>query len=141
MAHKIVKAPELFEEAYVPLIVPYWEQHISELENCVRPALFQEKPMHAWLFGQPGSGKTPAAKFVLRKLSRDGRVASIYINCLEHNSYHAVLDKLVRELRILGAEKLNTPFKLERFRHFVGTRPFIIILAEIDQPKGRKGTR
>ena len=135
MAHEIVKIPDLLEEAHVPLIVFHREQHTAELENCLKPALSMNKPIHAWLFGQPGTGKTLVSKFILRKLSKDGRLGGIYINCWEHNTYYAVLDELVRKLRILGAEKLNTSFKLERFRQFVGTRPFIIILDEIDQPK------
>jgi len=62
-------------------------------------------------------------------------VKGVYINCWEHNSYYSVLDKLVRELRILGAEKLNTSFKLERLRQFMGNMPFLIVLDEIDMPK------
>jgi Cdc6-like AAA superfamily ATPase len=35
----------------------------------------------------------------------------------------------------VGAEKLNTAFKLERFRNFVGSRPFVIVLDEVDQAR------
>jgi cell division control protein 6 len=38
-------------------------------------------------------------------------------------------------LKILGAEKMNTAFKLERFHQFIGKKPFVIILDEIDQVK------
>lgn len=69
-------------------------------------------------FGRPGTGKTLTAKFILRKIEREAYISSVYVNCWEHNSYYSVLDKLVRELRILGAEKLNTSFKLERLERF-----------------------
>ena len=59
----------------------------------------------------------------------------VYINCWEQNSYYSVLDKLVRELRILGAEKLNTSYKMERLEQFIGKKPFVIVLDEIDLPK------
>jgi len=131
----IVKKPDLLEEAHIPSIVSYREREIAELENCLKPALSQNRPIHVWLYGRPGTGKTLVAKYVLQEMSKSGKLGGIYINCWEHNSHYAVLDKLVRELRILGAEKLNASFKLERFRHFVGKRPFIIILDEIDQPK------
>lgn len=62
----------------------------------------------------------------------------IYINCWEHNSYYSVLDKIVRESRILGAEKLNTSYKLERIGKFIGKIPFVIVLDEIDQPKAKE---
>jgi len=135
MRQEIVRKPDLLDEAYIPQIIPYRDRQISDLEECLRPALSQEKPMNAWLTGPPGSGKTLVVKFVLKKFSKDGRLGGIYVNCWEHNSYYAVLDKLVRELHVLGAEKLNTSFKLERLRQFVGAKPFVIILDEIDQPK------
>lgn len=132
---KIVRNPEMLDDAYVVSSVSARDLQIQELISCLRPALEGKRPVHAWLHGRPGTGKTLVAKFVMRQLSRQGNLAGIYVNCWEHNSYYAVLDKLVRELRILGAEKLNTSFKLERFRLFVGSRPFVIILDEIDQTR------
>ncbi len=132
---RIIKNAEMLNDAYLignPLARDF---QLKELTSCLRPALEGKKPAHAWLYGRPGTGKTLVAKFVLRELSREGLLGGIYVNCWENNSYYAVLDKLVRELRILGAEKLNTAFKLERFRNFVGSRPFVIVLDEVDQAR------
>ena len=131
----VVTNPDLLNEAYVPPDIPAREPQIQELAACLSPALKKKKPLHAWVFGRPGTGKTLTAKFILRRIEREAYVAGVYVNCWEHNSYYSVLDKLVRELRILGAEKLNTSFKLERLEQFLGLRPFIIVLDEIDQPK------
>lgn len=132
--HGIVKKPDLLEEAHIPSTVRYRDREISELASCLKPALSQNRPIHVWLYGKPGTGKTLVAKHVLQDMSKSGKLGGIYINCWEYASHYAVMDKLVRELRILGAEKLSTSFKLERFRDFVGKRPFVIILDEIDQP-------
>jgi cell division control protein 6 len=107
---KIIKNAEMLDDAYVVGNVCARDFQIQELISCLHPALKGEKPVHAWLYARPGTGKTLVAKFVLRDLSREGRLGGIYVNCWENNSYYAVLDKLVRELRILGAEKLNTAF-------------------------------
>jgi Cdc6-like AAA superfamily ATPase len=93
------------------------------------------KPLHIWLYGESGTGKTLVARYILKKLHKEAYVNGIYVNCWEYNSYYSILDKLIRELRILGAEKLNTAFKLERLQQFIGKKPFIIILDEIDQVK------
>ena len=132
---KIVKNSEMLNDAYVVSNLLGRDLQLKELTSCLYPALEGKKPWHVWLHGRPGTGKTLVAKYVLMNLSREGNIRGIRVNCWEHNSYYAVLDKLVRELRILGAEKLNSSFKLERLRLFVGTRPFVIILDEIDQPK------
>ncbi len=131
----IVRNPDLLNETYIPPHIPAREPHINELTFCLRPAAQNKKPTHAWLYGPPGTGKTLIAKYILKKIEKDAGVSGVYINCWEQNSYYSVLDKLVRELRILGAEKLNTSFKLERLERFLGKTPFVIVLDEIDLPK------
>jgi orc1/cdc6 family replication initiation protein len=130
----VVTNPDILNETFVPPDIPAREPQIQELAFCLSPALKKKKPMHAWVFGRPGTGKTLTAKFILRKIEREAYVNGVYVNCWEHNSYYSVLDKLVRELRILGADKLNTSYKLERLEAYLINKPFIIVLDEIDQP-------
>jgi len=132
---KIIRNADMLDDSCVVNNIHARDLQIEELSSCLIPCLNGKKPIHAWLFGRPGTGKTLVAKFVLRKLGKEGSLAGICVNCWEHNSYYAVLDKLVGELRILGAEKLNTSFKLERFRLFLGSRPLVIILDQIDQAR------
>ena len=131
----IVRNPDLLNETYIPPHIPAREPHINELTFCLKPAAQKKKPTHAWLYGPPGTGKTLIAKYILKKIEKDAGIRGVYVNCWEQNSYYSVLDKLVRELRILGAEKLNTSYKLERLEAYLGNTPFVIVLDEIDQPK------
>jgi cell division control protein 6 len=131
----IVKNPDLLKETYIPPRIPAREPHIAELACCLKPATSRRKPTHAWLYGLPGTGKTLIAKYILAKIEKEAGVRGVYFNCWEQNSYYSVLDKIVRELRILGAEKLNTSFKLERLELYLGKTPFVIVLDEIDLPK------
>jgi cell division control protein 6 len=125
----------ILSEGYFPKDITSREFQVEELLGCLRPAYKKQKPIHSWLFGPPGTGKTLVSKFILKKIEKEAYVKGIYINCWEYNSYYSVLDFLVRELRILGAEKLNTSFKLERFRQYMGDKPFLIVLDEIDHIK------
>jgi orc1/cdc6 family replication initiation protein len=131
----MVTKPDMLYETYFPAKVTGREMHVKDISFCLEPAVRKMKPMHAWLYGESGTGKTLVARYILKKFQREAFVDGVYINCWENNSYYSVLDKLVRELRILGAEKLNTAFKLERFQQFIGKKPFIVILDEIDQAK------
>ena len=97
------------------------------------PSLRGRNPMHVWIYGKPGTGKTATCKFLLNKIEKEYNMRGLYINCWENNSFFAVLDKIVRELRILGAEKLNTSFKLERLQIHLKKKPFILFLDEIDK--------
>lgn len=131
----MVTKPDRFQENYFPAYITGREMQIKEISYCLEPAIRKMKPEHAWIYGESGTGKTLVAKYILRKYQKEAYADGVYINCWENNSFFSVLDKLVRELRILGAEKLNISFKLERLQQFIGKKPFIIILDEFDQVK------
>ena len=133
--YAIIKNPEILNETHIPFNIPAREPQINELLTCLKPALNKKKPLHAWLYGLPGTGKTLTAKYVLGKMEKEAWVKGLYVNCWENNSYYSILDKIIRELRILGAEKLSTSFKLERLKQAIGSVPFIIVLDEIDMLK------
>ncbi len=122
----------LFTEDYIPPILLAREDQIKELEFCISPAVGNKKPINAWIYGGPGTGKTATCKFLLRKLEKETNVRGLYINCWKHPTFYAIIDKMVRELRILGAEKLDTSFKLERLQNHLKGKPFILFLDEID---------
>ena len=130
----IVVNPDVLTDDYIPSRLPSREPQLRELVFCIKPALRGHKPMHAWVYGQPGTGKTATCRYLARQLEQDTAITTVYINCWENNTYFAVLDKIVRELRILGAERLTTSFKFERLVKFIGDKPYIFILDEIDQP-------
>jgi len=136
----IVANPDLLGEEYIPPRILGREFQMNELQFCLAPALEGRKPEHCWLYGKPGTGKTATAKFILKKLTHEAGVKGIYINCWEYNTFYAVIDKIVAELRILGADKLSRTFKLERFQRYIGDKPFVIILDEIDRPCPKEGS-
>jgi len=73
----VVTNPDILGETYVPADIPAREPQIQELRLCLAPALKKKKPIHAWLFGQPGTGKTLTAKFILRKIEREAYVSGV----------------------------------------------------------------
>lgn len=135
----IVSGPEKLSHDYIPSSLSAREKQIKELVFCISPTIKGGNPIHVWIYGKPGTGKTATCKFFLNKMDKEHNIPGLYINCWRNNSFFAILDKIVRELRILGAEKLNTSFKLERFQNYLKNRPFILLLDEIDKlPKKDK---
>jgi cell division control protein 6 len=129
----ILLNPSFFHEEYFPTSIIGRESQLRELELCLMPARQGKKPLHAWLFGGSGSGKTTIAKHFLQKLEREAWIKATCINCWEYNSHYAIVDKLTRDLRILGADKLHTTYKMERLQNYIGKRPLLIFLDEIDR--------
>ena len=134
----IIKNADVLTDDYLPSRLPSREAQIRELVFCIKPAINGHKPLHAWVYGQPGTGKTSTCRYLARQLEYETAIKTVYVNCWENNTYFAVLDKIVRELRILGAERLTTAFKFERLVRFMGEKPYIFILDEIDQPSPKE---
>ena len=130
----ITTDPDILREAYVPPEIADRPDQINESTLAVRCSGHRGKPMHCWLYGNPGTGKTATARWLLRKLRKEHRVKGLYVNCWKYPTYFSVVDRIVRELRVLGAERLTVSFKLERLQRHLDADALILVLDEIDQP-------
>lgn len=137
--YPLLTRPEVLRECYLPPELHGRSEHCNEIAACVRPLAQGRRPIHCWLYGPPGSGKTVAARWALHKLGEEHGIRHIFINCWENPTFFSVLDRISRECRILGADKLSTSFKLERIKKHLRQERMVIVLDEIDQapPKDR----
>ncbi len=134
----IIVRPEVLDEDFVPDALIARDKQIQELKFCLTPALRGRRPLNAWLYGRPGTGKTAVAKFVLEQLLEQTNVQGIYINCWRYRTLFAVLDKLVRDLRVMFADKPDATVKVEGLRKVLENKPFIVVLDEIDKPETKE---
>ncbi len=135
----ILLDPDILLENHLPQEINARVDHIKEIELCLRPIAEGRKPVNCWLHGRPGAGKTATARSILRKFEKEAGIRSVYVNCWENPTLFSTLEYVARELRMLGAEKLSTSFKLERLKKQLSRDRLIIVLDEIDQspPKER----
>ena len=84
---------------FLPDELPGREREIRELVYCLQPAAEKRQPEHALLVGPPGTGKTSAARLVLKQLSEySQRPLPVYINCWEYSSRFAIFSFLAAAL-------------------------------------------
>ncbi|MBI3413005.1 MAG: AAA family ATPase [Candidatus Aenigmarchaeota archaeon] len=131
---RIIREPAVLSEEYMPASLSGREEQIHQLNLRLAPALKHRKPVNIWLYGNPGTGKTAVARWALQRLRRESPIQSVYINWWKHNSLYLVADEIVKELRIMFADKTEAALKLERFERSIGNKPFVIVLDEIDKP-------
>jgi len=129
---KIIRNRDVLNEEYLPPEIHGRDSQIRELQLCLEPAVRGYKPIHAFIFGPSGTGKTLIAKALLKEL-KEGSINGAYINCWEHQSLYSIVDKIIEEFRILNAERQNTVYKIEKFEKFLNDKPFILILDNIDR--------
>lgn len=131
----VVTNPEYFQDEYLPDEIVNRESQVGDLMTCLKPVFQRQKPVHAWIYGKAGTGKTMIARYVIKKIESKANVKSIYINCWTFNTYYSILEKVIRELRIIDAEKPDTGYKIERIRQCIEEKPMILVLDEIDHLK------
>jgi len=135
---RIINNAGVLEEDYLPDQMLHCKERIAEIEDYLSPILRKQRSMHLWLYGDPGTGKTATARYVLEKIRRESNVRGLYVNCWQHDSLYSILDYITAELRILRAEEQRTAKKLEKFQQYIKEEPFLLILDEMDQPSPKE---
>ncbi|MBI4021300.1 MAG: orc1/cdc6 family replication initiation protein [Candidatus Aenigmarchaeota archaeon] len=132
----VVRATEPLSDGFRPAALAGREEQAYELRGLVDAAARQ--PLHLWLHGPPGSGKTSLAQQALAQLE-ERHVRTAYVNCWGNQSFFAVLEAAFQELRALVQEKRELAYRIERLVRIAREGPLVIVLDEVDQmfPKER----
>lgn len=130
---RIVTDGEVLSERYIPHVLYGRDNQSRELTSILTDVIQTRQPLHVWFYGPPGSGKTCAISYVLSQINQRYTLRNVHINCYHHPTFYSVLDKIAQELKLLGPEIQSTAVKLDRFRKAVGTKPFVLVLDEIDK--------
>lgn len=134
----LLRDASVFQESYLALPLRNREPETKRLRNLLSPAIERKLCRNVWIHGPPGSGKTSVVKMVLNEFEDRHRIPTAYINSWETDTYYSLLDRLVRDFRILGAERLSTLFKTERLEKHLQGKPFLVALDEIDKPQPKE---
>lgn len=129
----IIVDHDLLRESYIPDKLQGRETQHSELMYCLSPIIKKRKPIHAWLYGAPGTGKTATAIHTLGPLEEQNVLKAIVVNCWEKHTFYEILDEMVSGLKILGAVEHRTSFRLEKLRSYLKDKPLVMVLDEIDR--------
>lgn len=132
--------PRVLDVSHIPqsedLIVARNDE-LDALTAPVRDFLSGLPETHCLLTGPTGVGKTLISKFVCERIEREAFAATIYIDCWDHHSTHALYRELLRPLgEHVGLDErgVSKVQLRERFRKRVAdTDPCVVVLDELVQ--------
>ena len=138
-SNALVVKREALNEDYLPGRLVAREDELDRIQRCLHPLTRGDRPLHVWIQGRSGTGKTALAQAVLRELEQRYNIPGEHISCWRYHSLYKVVDALVDQLRILRAEQQDTALKLKRLERHLEGKPFVLVLDEIDSlsPKER----
>jgi cell division control protein 6 len=122
--------PEILGEEYLPASIVGREAQLKELEFCLEPATKGWKPVHCWLYGPPGSGKSTVARHMIKRMEGQG-IRAVYVHCGENRTIYTVVDQIVKELRLVRSIERGVSFKLAVLKKYAEQKPLIVVLDEI----------
>jgi len=98
---EIFRDESTLQPDYMPTAVVNRDAEIKDIAFALRGAGKGMKPENVIAVGKPGTGKTVTVKYILNELKESSnRVETIYINCWEFSTRHAVLNKICMDLRV-----------------------------------------
>ncbi|WXG45738.1 MAG: ORC1-type DNA replication protein [Candidatus Atabeyarchaeum deiterrae] len=139
----IFKNRDVLRATYVPDELPHREEHIARLGMILSSALKGSVPSNVFIYGKTGTGKTAAAKYVLKHLSAKTKVSepdglalsAAYVNCRVVDTNYRVLANLCKEIGLdVPFTGLPTDEVYRRFLEEISDKRqlIIIVLDEID---------
>ncbi|MGH7771423.1 MAG: Cdc6/Cdc18 family protein [Candidatus Binatia bacterium] len=137
-SHPLITNASAFTHNYLPSSLVARQKEIEKLRYHLAPFTKRQPIKNIWIHGPPGTGKTCVAKYLLNEIEERHGIKGAYINAWETDTFFSILDKIVRDFRILGAERLSTLYKLERFESYLQSTPFLLVLDEIDKPSPKE---
>jgi Cdc6-like AAA superfamily ATPase len=129
---KIIRNLAMFEEDYMPPKIHFRDSQIRVLQLCLESCTKGNRPIHAFVCGPSGTGKTLIANAMLKELEEHS-IMGTYVNCWEYQSFYSIIDKIIDDFHVLRAERVNSVYKMEKLERFLNDKPFVLILDNIDR--------
>jgi archaeal cell division control protein 6 len=130
---RIIMDDAVLREDYIPPDLLTCHANAAAVSSYLDGIEHGHKPLHLWLYGSPGSGKTAVARVALARMEHEHGISYVVVDCWERRTLYDILDQLIADLKVFRAEEHRVSVKLDRLRRWLGTRALVILLDEVDK--------
>lgn len=107
------------------------DAQLAELLPCFKP-VDALKPLHAWVHGPPGSGKTYCVQHLQQSAARPAGIPTVYVNCRQRPTAFSILELILDRIRPIRSPVRAMATQLELLRETLGQKRAVVILDEVD---------
>ena len=137
MQASVLKDLRALTEDFVPQEMLHRDGQLLAIRDCLKPVLEAGKARNAFLYGEPGTGKTSMSRYVLEELEKySGSVLTAYVNCWVYPSRFKVYYSIIEAFgKALSVHRKGTPTDelYDLLERLAQKQPCIIVMDEVDQ--------
>lgn len=108
------------------------ELQLAEISSCFAGPLAKVRPLHAWIHGPPGSGKTFCVSHVLKHDVPPAAAVPVLVNCRERFTFLSTIEAILDVLKPLRSPQRTKERQLAILQQELTGRSAVIALDEVD---------
>ena len=108
------------------------ESQLAEIRGCLLGKLATVRPIHAWVHGPPGAGKTICVQYFLESGAKEAGHVPIYVNCRERFTFLSVIESILDKTKRLRSLQKSRVVQLGILREEFASQRTAVALDEID---------
>lgn len=119
---------------FLPAVLPYRENEQQYLATCIKPLFNDRSGRNLLIHGPPGTGKTAAARYVLRDLDETtDRITTIFVSCWKHNTSFKVYSEMCDQIGYAFTHNKKTDELVRIIAHNLNKSRAVIVFDEVDK--------
>jgi cell division control protein 6 len=134
--NRIFRKEEVFLPEFLPDEILHRERELKEIAFAVKALEEGRRQPCVLIFGQPGTGKTCSARYVVKEFTEySGRAVPVYINCWQNSSRYGVLSRIAQAMdALVPATGITIDDLLRRTKEAVidSKKAPLVVLDEVD---------
>src|SRR3989344_2891257 len=120
--------------SFMPKMIPFREKEQRIIANCMKPLFDQKNGRNAFVYGQPGVGKTVALKKILEELeSETDEIIPVYINCWKHNTTFKIFTEACEMLDFKFIQNKKTEELFKMIKQVFNKKSVVFVFDEADK--------
>ena len=130
----VFKNHRALDYEYLPKNLPYREDEQQHLATCIKPLFNGRDAKNVFVHGEPGIGKTAAARFVLQELEqKTDRIETIYVNCWQKNTSYKILLEVCEQLGYKFTHNKKTAELMDVIADILDDKAAVFVFDEADK--------